>query len=162
MARVEHVAGVWHHQGRFTSGLVLEGTVKRVLRLAAVLAALLPVFVLFAQREEPRGTLQLDALTLPAGFSIALFADNVPGARSMSLGPDGTVFVGTRTNPGEVMAVVDRDGDYRADSVVNVVEGLNTLRYVRTFIHWHDQLAILNADAIASVQYTIDTRQKVF
>jgi len=43
-----------------------------------------------------------------------------------------------------------------------VVEGLNTLRYVRPFIHWHDQLAILNADAIASVQNPIDTREKVF
>ncbi len=99
---------------------------KRVLRLAAVVAAILPAFVLFAQREEPPGPVQLSALTLPAGFSIALFADDVPGARSMTLGPDGTVFVGTRTNPGEVMAVVDRDDDHVADTVVNIVEGLNT------------------------------------
>jgi len=42
-----------------------------------------------------------------------------------------------------------------------IVQGLNTLRYVRPFIHWHDQLAILNADAIAAVQYPIDPREKV-
>src|SRR5262245_52001429 len=39
-----------------------------------------------------------------------------------------------------------------------VVQGLNLLRYVRPFIRWYDQLAILNADAIATVQYPIDTR----
>jgi glucose/arabinose dehydrogenase len=91
-----------------------------------VLAVLLPALVLIAQREEPRGPVQLEALKLPAGFSVALYADNVPGARSMALGPDGTVFVGTRTNPGEVMAVVNRNGDQRADEVVTLVEGLNT------------------------------------
>jgi len=33
-----------------------------------------------AERE-----LRLDAVTLPRGFSIAVYADNVPGARSMAL-----------------------------------------------------------------------------
>src|SRR4051794_2200174 len=37
----------------------------------------------------------LDKIKLPAGFSIALWAENVRGARTMTLAPDGTVFVGT-------------------------------------------------------------------
>src|SRR5262249_11417494 len=39
---------------------------------------------------------QLELITLPKGFSISVFADNIPDARSMALAPDGTVFVGNR------------------------------------------------------------------
>ena len=49
-------------------------------------------------------------ITLPPGFSIHLYADNVPNARSMSLSPNGTLFVGTRTK-GDLYAVVDADRD---------------------------------------------------
>lgn len=34
---------------------------------------------------------------LPAGFQLQVYADNVPGARSMALGAQGTLFVGTRS-----------------------------------------------------------------
>ena len=37
----------------------------------------------------------LAALKAPAGFSVSVYADNVPGARSLALGDKGTVFVGT-------------------------------------------------------------------
>jgi glucose/arabinose dehydrogenase len=66
----------------------------------------------------------LGKLTLPAGFSIALYADNVPGARSMALGSDGTVFVGTRAQT--VHAVVDRNKDFKADEVLTVATGLTS------------------------------------
>jgi len=44
---------------------------------------------------------------LPPGFQIEVFAENVEGARSMTLGTNGTVFVGTR-DAGKVYAIVDR------------------------------------------------------
>jgi glucose/arabinose dehydrogenase len=42
----------------------------------------------------------------------------------MALGPDGVVFVGSRS-AGKVYAVVDIDGDQRADAVHVLAEGLN-------------------------------------
>ena len=72
----------------------------------------------------------LHRIKLPEGFRIELYADQVPGARSMSLGPDGTVYVGTqftadRQNIGKVYAVRDTDGDGRAEQVQVIAEGLN-------------------------------------
>ncbi len=71
--------------------------------------------------ERPK----LDALQLPAGFSIEVYADKVPNARSMALGPRGVVFVSTRRDS-KVYAVVDRNGDHKADKVHVVADGLAT------------------------------------
>lgn len=49
----------------------------------------------------------LASITLPPGFSIEVYAP-VPGARSMALGPKGTVFVGTRSE-GKVYAISGPD-----------------------------------------------------
>ncbi|MEO6325886.1 MAG: PQQ-dependent sugar dehydrogenase [Thermoanaerobaculia bacterium] len=68
--------------------------------------------------------LQLAALKLPPGFHIAIFSDQVPGARSMTLGAKGTLFVGTRESPGAVYALRDEDHDGRADKVVTIAKGL--------------------------------------
>jgi len=64
------------------------------------------------------------ALKLPAGFRAEVFAENVMNARSMAIGPKGTVFVGSRTGD-KVHAVIDRNGDHRADRVVAIASGLN-------------------------------------
>ena len=37
---------------------------------------------------------ELERIKLPPGFSIALYSDQVPGARAMTRSPKGTVFVG--------------------------------------------------------------------
>jgi glucose/arabinose dehydrogenase len=68
---------------------------------------------------------QLDALVLPAGFSIEVYTDKVPNARSMAPGPRGVVFVSTRRDS-KVYAVVDRNGDHKADAVHVVADGLST------------------------------------
>lgn len=67
---------------------------------------------------------QLSNIKMPAGFSIEVFTDQVPGARSMSLSPNGTLFVGTR-NQGKVYAVLDRDHDHVVDEVLVIAEGLH-------------------------------------
>jgi len=69
--------------------------------------------------------LPLETIQLTPGFQIALFATNVAGARSLALGSQGTVFVGTMER-GCVYAVVDRDQDGRAEEVLTIARGLNT------------------------------------
>ena len=54
-----------------------------------------------------------------------MYADNVPNARSMTLAPDGVVFVGNRDER-SVYAVVDRNHDYRADEVIKIADGLRS------------------------------------
>jgi len=61
---------------------------------------------------------------LPKGFSIGVYAADVPNARSMALGDDGTLYVGTRSG-GHVYAVTDRDRDGGADAVLTIASGLN-------------------------------------
>lgn len=74
---------------------------------------------------------QLGAIRMPAGFAIDVYADGVAAARSMALGANGTVFVGTfglltgQQNVGKVYAVRDTNADGRADEVLTVAEGLN-------------------------------------
>jgi glucose/arabinose dehydrogenase len=52
--------------------------------------------------------LPLERIKLPPGFSIEVWADNVPSARSLALGAQGTVFVGSRSDSGAVYAIHDR------------------------------------------------------
>ncbi len=65
----------------------------------------------------------LDQLTLPSGFRIDIYAEGVENARQMALGDRGVLFVGSR-RAGKVHAVVDEDGDQRADRVVLIADGL--------------------------------------
>ena len=67
---------------------------------------------------------QPDGWIAPPGFHVEVFADSVENAREMALGPQGTVFVGSRTGD-KVHAVVDRDGDHKADRVVVIASGLD-------------------------------------
>lgn len=66
---------------------------------------------------------QLDALHLPPGFTIAVYADSVDDARSLALGDHGTVFVGSR-DVGLVYAVRDTNRDGRADETIMLLRGL--------------------------------------
>lgn len=70
-----------------------------------------------------RADIALEHLTVPEGYAIELFAEGVENARQMALGDNGTIFVGSR-RAGKVHAVVDSDGDFRADRVVVIAEGL--------------------------------------
>jgi glucose/arabinose dehydrogenase len=70
------------------------------------------------------GEVRLDTIKLPPGFEIGVYAANVADARSMALGPGGTLFVGTRT-AGRVYAIVDANGDNKGDEVITIARGLN-------------------------------------
>ncbi|MEM7345987.1 MAG: sorbosone dehydrogenase family protein [Chloroflexota bacterium] len=62
-------------------------------------------------------------IILPPGFKIEPYASGLPNARSMALSPNGTLFVGTRTE-GALYAVIDEDQDQRADQVVTLQRGM--------------------------------------
>lgn len=65
----------------------------------------------------------LDKIRLPPGFRISVFAE-VPNARSLCLGSNGTLFVGTMS--GKVYAVTDKDKNGVADKVYTIASGLNS------------------------------------
>ena len=67
--------------------------------------------------------LPLDTIKLPPGFSISIYARDVPDARSMTLSPNGTLFVGTR-QAGKVYAIHGRGHDHVADTVTTIAQGL--------------------------------------
>lgn len=64
-------------------------------------------------------------ISLPEGFTIDVYAERLHGARSMALGNDGTIYVGTRTT-GNVYAVRDTDGDGISDRRWIIAKGLNS------------------------------------
>ncbi len=70
-----------------------------------------------------RAELPLASIRLPPGFSLAPYALDVPGARSLALGERGTVFVGTRAE-GKVYALPPALDGTRAQQVLTVAQGL--------------------------------------
>lgn len=70
------------------------------------------------------GKPKLDAITLPKGFSISIFAEGVTNARAMCWGDKGTLFVGSRSE-GVVHALRDTDGDGVSDTHHIVANKLN-------------------------------------
>jgi glucose/arabinose dehydrogenase len=90
----------------------------------SVALALSLIILFFVANQVDAGSLPLDTLTLPPGFTITVYADNVPNARGMTLGQNGILFVGSKEN-GNVYAVIDKNGDQRADEVMTIASGLN-------------------------------------
>ena len=84
----------------------------------------LSMILFFVENQTDAGSLPLDTIKLPPGFAISIYADKVPNARGMTLGPNGTLYVGTM-NKGDVYAVMDKNGDQRADEVVTIARGLH-------------------------------------
>lgn len=67
---------------------------------------------------------QLSKIKLPDGFVISIYAENVPNARSMALGANGTLFVGTRKST--LYAIVDSNNDFKADEILKLEDDLNS------------------------------------
>src|SRR3989338_11717334 len=82
------------------------------------------ILLLIASLATSARDLPLDKIKLPPGFKISLYADNVPGARSMALSPDGTLFVGTRGS--KVYALPNRKLGKRADEGIVLAADLDT------------------------------------
>ena len=97
---------------------------KTSIMMSRIVAVVFSSMILFSvENRIDAGSLPLNMIKLPPGFAMTVYADNVPNARGMTLGANGTLFVGTR-DKGDVYAVVDKDGDQRADAVMTIARGL--------------------------------------
>jgi len=95
--------------------------------------------------------MRLQDIRLPAGFRIELYSDRTPNARSLALGDDGTIYVGTMTE-GKVYAVRDDDRDGRADRVYTVASGLkmpNGVAYLKGDLYVAENHRIVKLPGIA-------------
>jgi glucose/arabinose dehydrogenase len=96
------------------------------LRLFILPLLLSPLGLVFTTNPTERPAApnaELAQIKLPPGFTISYFAQNVGSARELALGPDGTVYVGTRGD--KVYALPDRNKDGKADEVITIASGLN-------------------------------------
>jgi len=74
--------------------------------------------------EQEDSEVILDKIKLPEGYEISIYADNVVNARSMTLSPSGTLYVGTRSE-GKVYAIQDHNRDYVADTIYTILSDAN-------------------------------------
>lgn len=82
---------------------------------------ILMLFLPAAFAAEPK----LEELKLPPGYKISVYAHPVKNARSLTLGSDGTVYVGTRSEGNVYALLPDKNGDGRSDETVTIAKGLN-------------------------------------
>jgi glucose/arabinose dehydrogenase len=64
-----------------------------------------------------------DALRLPPGFKISVFAQHLQGVRYMALGPGNAVYA-SQPGSGLIVKLTDANHDGVADSIVTIVSGL--------------------------------------
>lgn len=88
---------------------------------ALSLLVLLAGFAVSACAEKAQDA--LGKIKLPPGFHISVYADSIPSARSLALGEDGTVYVGSAED--KVYALRDADHDGKAEQALAVASGLN-------------------------------------
>jgi glucose/arabinose dehydrogenase len=88
---------------------------------AISLLILLAGFAVSACAEKAEDA--LGKIKLPPGFRIAVYSDQIPNARSLAVGEDGTVYVGSLGE--KVYALRDNDHDGKAEQVLTIASGLN-------------------------------------
>ena len=91
--------------------------------------------------------LPLDAITLPAGFEVEVFASGLANARSLALGQDGTVFVGTRL-VGRVYAVTGENGETEVSTIAQGLHRPNGVAYKDGALYVAEVSRVLRYDDI--------------
>ena len=87
--------------------------------------------------------LPLERINLPDGFKIEVYAE-VPNARTMTMGDDGTLYVGARKGK-KIHAVKDTNGDFKGDKVIEIGDDFNMANGVA----WHNgDLYVAEVDRI--------------
>jgi glucose/arabinose dehydrogenase len=99
----------------------MEGIVMPIIKVISLVLFLIGPYLAYAEPNNHQDILK--QLHIPQGFALSIFADNLPNARSLALGDNGVVFVGTGTE-GAVYAVQDINNDGVADKRYVVASGL--------------------------------------
>jgi glucose/arabinose dehydrogenase len=84
-------------------------------------ALLFIIGLLASLNASAQADLDLSSIKLPPGFSIEIWSDEVPNARSLALGENGTVFAATRRD-GRVYALMPNDNS--SPTVITLAEDL--------------------------------------
>ena len=79
--------------------------------------------IAFGQAAPAAAPAKPAVLKAPEGFKVEVFASDVTGGRLMAVSPDGVVHI-ARQGKGDVVALPDRNGDGKADSMEIVATGL--------------------------------------
>jgi len=79
------------------------------------------VFPACARQQAPEAVIA--KLHTPPGFTISLYASDLPNVRSLALGDNGVVFAGSGVS-GKVYALQDKDNDGRAETRDVIADGL--------------------------------------
>src|SRR6266850_7722749 len=91
--------------------------------------------------------LPIDKLKAPAGFKVEVWAEGMPGARSMAQGDKGTVFVGTRQLK-DVYAVVDSGGKREVKTLLKGMESPNGIVFSKGTLYVAEHHRITRYDGI--------------
>src|SRR5438552_656448 len=105
----------------FVNMTILTGLAVRADHLGIALRTAFACAALFLAQAASAQRLPLERIKLPPGFEISVFADGVPAARSLALGKNNVLFVGTQAD--RVHAVRYRGA--KATRVITLASGLN-------------------------------------
>jgi glucose/arabinose dehydrogenase len=104
-----------------TISLVVEEISMNLAKTTLIFSLLFNTGLGFAQPGNHQDLLK--QLRVPNGFKLSVFADNLPNARSLALGDNGIVYVGTGA-AGNVYAVEDTNHDGIADKNYTIASDL--------------------------------------
>jgi glucose/arabinose dehydrogenase len=93
--------------------------------------------------------LPIDQLKVPAGFKVEVWAEGLPGARSLALGDKGTVFVGTRQLK-DVYAVIDQGGKREVKTILKGLDSPNGIAFGKGTLYIAERHRITRYDGIES------------
>jgi glucose/arabinose dehydrogenase len=96
---------------------------------------------------RPSTELPLAKLKVPPGFKVEVWAEGVPEARSLTLGDNGTVFVGNR-NLKDVYAIVDRDGKREVKKILKGLSSPNGVVFNKGTLYVAERGRITRYDGI--------------
>jgi glucose/arabinose dehydrogenase len=111
---------------------------------------ILPLFLCCNYNNNNQDNNNALGITLPPGFKIDTYAENVAGARSMALSPNGILYVGSK-DAGNVYAILDTNHDNKADEVITIASGLdmpNGVAYINGSLYVAEVSRLIRFDNI--------------
>src|SRR5437773_10347919 len=96
-------------------------------------------------------------LYVPAGFTVNIFAQNLGGVRFLALGPGGAVYA-TQSGSGQIVRLVDANGDGVAESVAPVLTGLSDasgIAFRGDTLYFAQETAVKRLDPGATTPVTV-------
>lgn len=92
-------------------------------KLKGSLPAILPPASLNTQEKSQGATVNESNLTIPAGFSLTIFAKDLGGVRDLEFTSGGTLLASVPAT-GKIIAVSDKNNDGHAEEVKTIISGL--------------------------------------